>query len=117
MDSERLCARYSRTMTRVTVLLNRGGGAVKADPKIGDKVAEALRAAGLDPDVELIEGGDCAVRAQAISKRGDELLVVGGGRSEERRVGKECRCRWWRDRYIRDLDREVSESRGRVDMA
>src|SRR5690349_24748436 len=23
-------------------------------------------------------------------------LVVREGRSEERRVGKECRCRWWR---------------------
>jgi len=66
-------------MTRVTVLLNRGGGAVRADPNVGDKVAEALRAAGLEPDVELIEGGDCTVRARAISERGDELLVVGGG--------------------------------------
>src|SRR5207302_4108826 len=66
-------------MTRVTVLLNRGGGAVQTDPEIGNKVADALRAAGLDPDVELIEGGDCAVRARAISERGDELLVVGGG--------------------------------------
>jgi len=66
-------------MTRVTVLLNRGSGAVRADPKVGDKVAEAFRAAGLDPEVELIAGGDCAVRARAISERGDELLVVGGG--------------------------------------
>jgi hypothetical protein len=30
-------------MARVTVLLNRGGGAVAADPKIGDKVARALK--------------------------------------------------------------------------
>jgi YegS/Rv2252/BmrU family lipid kinase len=66
-------------MARVTVLLNRGGGAVRADPKVGDKVAEALRAAGLDPQVELIAGGDCAVRARAVAERGDELLVVGGG--------------------------------------
>jgi len=66
-------------MTRVTVLLNRGGGAVRADPKIGDKVADALRSAGLEADVELIEGGDCTVRARAISERGDEMLVVGGG--------------------------------------
>ncbi|HEX8840145.1 MAG TPA: diacylglycerol kinase family protein [Sphingomicrobium sp.] len=71
--------RYTSDMTRVTVLLNRGGGAVRADPNVGDKVAKALRAAGLDANVELIEGGDCAVRARAISERGDELLVVGGG--------------------------------------
>jgi YegS/Rv2252/BmrU family lipid kinase len=38
-----------------------------------------LRAAGLDPQVELIAGGDCAVRARAVAERGDELLVVGGG--------------------------------------
>jgi YegS/Rv2252/BmrU family lipid kinase len=66
-------------MSKVTVLLNRGGGAVAADPKIGDKVAAALKDAGVDADVELIGGGDCAVRCRAIAERGDELLVVGGG--------------------------------------
>src|SRR5205823_9621610 len=24
-----------------------------------------------------------------------DLVLVDGNRSEERRVGKECRCRWW----------------------
>jgi YegS/Rv2252/BmrU family lipid kinase len=66
-------------MTCVTVLLNRGGGAVNADPKIAEKVAEAFRLAGLDPEIELIEGRDCALRARAVAERGDELLVVGGG--------------------------------------
>src|SRR5438270_11034766 len=67
-------------MTRpIVVLLNRGGGAVAADPKIGDKVAKALRHAGADAEVELIGGGDCAVRCRAIAERGDELVVVGGG--------------------------------------
>ena len=61
------------------VLLNKGGGAVAADPKIGDKVAKALKKAGLNAEVELIEGGDCAVRCRAIAERGDELVVVGGG--------------------------------------
>src|SRR5690242_13602471 len=28
-----------------------------------------------------------------------QKIVLEGGRSEERRVGKECRCRWSRDRY------------------
>src|SRR5207253_9492758 len=27
------------------------------------------------------------------------ILETHDGRSEERRVGKECRCRWWRDQY------------------
>jgi YegS/Rv2252/BmrU family lipid kinase len=66
-------------MARVTVLLNRGGGAVRTDTRIGEKVAEAMRSVGLNADVELIAGGDCAVRCRAIAERGDELLVVGGG--------------------------------------
>jgi len=66
-------------MARITVLLNRGGGAVAADPQIADKVAQALAAAGVDAEVELIDGGQCAVRCRAISERGDEVLVVGGG--------------------------------------
>ena len=62
-----------------TVLLNRGGGAVAADSEIADKVSAALAAAKVDAKVELIEGGDCAVRCKAIAERGDELLIVGGG--------------------------------------
>jgi YegS/Rv2252/BmrU family lipid kinase len=62
-----------------TVLLNRGGGAVAADPEIAGKVADALKKGGVAADVELIEGGDCAVRCKAIAERGDPLLIVGGG--------------------------------------
>jgi YegS/Rv2252/BmrU family lipid kinase len=63
----------------VSVLLNRGGGAVAADSGMADKVAAALRAAGVDAEVELIDGGDCEVRSKAIAERGDALLIVGGG--------------------------------------
>src|SRR6266481_2247905 len=63
----------------IVVLLNRGGGAVAADPKIGAKVARALKKAGVVARVELIDGGGYAVRCRAIAERGDELLVVGGG--------------------------------------
>src|SRR5438034_8696549 len=66
-------------MTPLIVLLNRDGGAVAADPAIVDKVADAFNAIGLDVEIELIGGGDCAVRCRAISERGDKLLVVGGG--------------------------------------
>src|SRR5947209_553251 len=66
-------------MARITVLLNRGGGAVLADPQIADAVARALCDAGIDTEVELVSGGDCAVRCHGIAERGDELLVVGGG--------------------------------------
>jgi diacylglycerol kinase family enzyme len=63
----------------VAVLLNRGGGAVAADPKIGDKVDKALQDAGVGAEVELIDGSDCAARCRTLAERGDELVVVGGG--------------------------------------
>src|SRR6478736_4697656 len=66
-------------MAPIIVLLNRGGGAVAADPKISDKVREAFESAGLEAKIELIAGGDCAVRCKAASERGDDLLVIGGG--------------------------------------
>ena len=66
-------------MTDTAVLINRKGGAASRDPDIGRKVAAALKAAGITAQVELIDGGQCEVRANAIAERGDELLVVGGG--------------------------------------
>ena len=66
-------------MARVPVLLNRDGGAFAADPKLAERVAEALKSADLDVDLELLSGGDCAVRARAVGERGDPLLIVGGG--------------------------------------
>jgi len=61
------------------MLINRGGGAVAADPTIALKARKALAEAGVDAEVELVEGGDCAARCRAIAERGDELLIVGGG--------------------------------------
>ena len=66
-------------MAPIVVLLNRGGGAVAADAGIADKVTRALEAAGVEAEIELIDGGDCAVRCRTVSERGDALLVVGGG--------------------------------------
>ena len=66
-------------MAAVPVLLNRDGGALAADPKLAERVAEALKSAGVDAEVELLSGGDCAVRCRAIAERKDPLLIVGGG--------------------------------------
>jgi len=66
-------------MTRTVVLLNRGGGAVRADRKIAAKVAAALREAGVEAELELVAGGEAGVRCRAIAERGDPLLIVGGG--------------------------------------
>ena len=66
-------------MTSAVVLLNRDGGAVRADPHIAEKVGQALAGAGLAAEIELVAGGECAVRCRAIAERGDPLLIVGGG--------------------------------------
>lgn len=66
-------------MARVLVLLNRSGGTAKADPNISEKVADALRAAGIDAELETIDGADCVKRCRAVAKRGDKLVIVGGG--------------------------------------
>ena len=63
----------------VPVLLNRGGGALAADPSLADRVEKALKDAGLDIEMELLSGGDYAVRCRAIAERGDPLVIVGGG--------------------------------------
>ena len=63
----------------VPVLLNRGGGAVAADGQIADNVRAALEQAGIEPDVELIDGADYELRCKALAERGDPLVIVGGG--------------------------------------
>ena len=66
-------------MKKTVVLLNRQGGAASRDPDIGATVAAALERAGVAADVELIDGGECAVRCRAAAKRGDHMIIVGGG--------------------------------------
>jgi YegS/Rv2252/BmrU family lipid kinase len=66
-------------MARVLVLLNRSGGTAKADPNICGRVADALRAAGIDAELETIEGADCVRRCRGALERGDKLVIVGGG--------------------------------------
>jgi diacylglycerol kinase family enzyme len=61
------------------VLLNRGGGAATAEDDIAAKVRAALAGAGVDAEIELVDGGEAEARARAIAGRGDPLLIVGGG--------------------------------------
>jgi len=63
----------------VPVLLNRGGGALAADPKVAGRVQSALKSVGIDADIELLSGGECAARSRVIAEAGDPLLIVGGG--------------------------------------
>lgn len=66
-------------MTRIPVLLNRDGGALAADPKLADRVGEVLKAACVEADIELLSGGECAIRSRSVAERGDPQLIVGGG--------------------------------------
>jgi len=66
-------------MAPVPVLLNRAGGSLAADPKLAERARDALTSAGLDVEVELLSGGECAVRCRAVAERGDPLVIVGGG--------------------------------------
>jgi YegS/Rv2252/BmrU family lipid kinase len=66
-------------MARIPLLLNRGGGTFAADPTLADKAERSLRAAGLDVELELLSGGDCAARCRALAERKAPLLIVGGG--------------------------------------
>ena len=54
--------------------------------------------AGLDYEIRVSEySGDCTRIAREYAKSGEEVRLYacgGDGRSEERRVGKECRSRW-----------------------
>src|SRR5699024_445105 len=45
------------------------------------------------------------LEARGLTGQGDGQ---GGGRSEERRVGKECRSRWWRKQEKEKKKREVT---------
>src|SRR3954453_13120951 len=63
----------------VSVLLNRHGGALALDPGLAETAREALARVGIDTEVELLSGGDYAVRCKAIAERGDPLVIVGGG--------------------------------------
>jgi len=66
-------------MTALSILVNGKGGAASRDPDIAKTVAAAFETAGVDAEVELIDGGECEVRAKAVAERGDRLVVVGGG--------------------------------------
>jgi diacylglycerol kinase family enzyme len=66
-------------MTRVPVLLNRGGGAFVSDPDLAGQVEKSLKDAGLDVETELLSPGALAARCRALVERGDPLLIAVAG--------------------------------------
>ncbi len=63
----------------VAVLINKNGGTASADPAIAAKVSAAFTNAGVAHRLAMVEGGKFTARCKALAKRGDTLIVIGGG--------------------------------------
>ena len=65
------------TAATAVILVNKGGGSAGDDA--GEKVSAALKAAGIDGKVELLDGGDLVDRAKAAVADGAPLIIAAGG--------------------------------------
>ena len=65
------------TAATAVILVNKGGGSAGDDA--GEKVSAALKAAGIDGQVELLDGGDLVDRAKAAVADGAPLIIAAGG--------------------------------------
>lgn len=65
-------------MKRAVILINRGGGSAGGED-VADQVRTALAAAGIDGEVELLDGAGVAKRAAEAVKAKAPLVVAGGG--------------------------------------
>ena len=63
--------------SKAVILVNKGGGSAGDDAEA--KVSAALKAAGIDGEVELLDGGDLVDRATAAVKDGAPLIIAAGG--------------------------------------
>ena len=63
----------------VRVFINSSGGTAAAHPGVADDVAKALAGAGVDAEIELLDGAEIVPRCEEVAGRGDELVIVGGG--------------------------------------
>src|SRR5690554_8170863 len=52
--------------------------------------------------IDLVGGLPCVAKLQRGSQGAGVFIL--NDRSEERRVGKECRCRWWWNEWRKDND-------------
>ena len=64
-------------MKRAITLVNKSGGSFTEG--IAERIGEALAAAGVDSEIVLVEGKDCAARAADNVKKGVELIIAAGG--------------------------------------
>ena len=99
--------------TRLKALLKRPRAVVITDDTVGPlylkRLCDSLSAANIQVDTITLPAGEqtkCFAQLESLSEkllemkveRSTTLIALGGGviRSEERRVGKECRARRWR---------------------
>ena len=64
-------------MKRTVTLVNQGGGG--AADGVAARIGDALAAVGVDSEVLLVEGKDCAARAAEHVEQGAELIIAAGG--------------------------------------
>lgn len=64
---------------RVLACLSRSSGGLARGKREAEQVQGALAEAGVAARVELLDSGRIVARARAAAKRGDEMLIVGGG--------------------------------------
>ncbi len=62
---------------KAVILVNKGGGSAGDDAR--EKVAAALAKAGIDGEIELLDGATLAKRATAAVKAGAPLVIAAGG--------------------------------------
>ena len=71
--------RRQGTEMKAIILINQSGGTAKGDPDIGENVAAALQAAGVEGKVELLDRTGVARRAKEAVKAKALLIIAGGG--------------------------------------
>ena len=74
--------------TDAIILINQGGGTAKSDLEIGAKVEAAMRAVGIQGEVELLDGAGVVRRAkEAVAAKAPLIIVDGGDGSISAAVG------------------------------
>src|SRR5690554_843416 len=97
--------KYKRILLKLSGEALMGELGFGIDPKVLDRMAlEIGQLRGIGVQVGLVIGGGNLFRGKALSEAGldrvagDHMgMLATVMRSEERRVGKECRSRWWPD--------------------
>src|SRR5207244_12134053 len=78
-------------------------GVQRSNPKLFARMASANRRPEDLWDLQMRDWDSAEVNAQMEALAQQLADLQRDSRSEERRVGKECRSRWWREKLERDM--------------